>query len=252
MFDLTDHVSIVTGGNGGLGLAYGKGLVKSGAKLAIWGRSEAKNAAALEEIRAMGGDAEAYACDVTDEGDIEKAFTQTLDRFGQVDSCFANAGGGGFRGMSHKVGRQAWLDTVDLNLMSVVQTWAPVTEHLLARQAPGRLVVTSSIAALVGTGGAAGYSTTKAAVIGLVQALAVELGRAGIRVNAILPGFIETEMSMNTSKEFQDSARRRSAIGRIGELEDMEGVAVFLASKESDFMTGQGIVLDGGNSIFPL
>ena len=116
MFDLTDHVSIVTGGNGGLGLAYGKGLVKSGAKLAIWGRNEAKNAAALEEIRAMGGDAEAFACDVTDEGDIEKAFAQTLDRFGQVDSCFANAGGGGFRGMSHKVGRQAWLDAVSKRL----------------------------------------------------------------------------------------------------------------------------------------
>ena len=89
-------------------------------------------------------------------------------------------------------------------------------------------------------------------MIGLVQALAVELGRAGIRVNAILPGVVETEMSMNTSKEFQDSARRKSAIGRIGELDDMEGVAVFLASRESDFMTGQGIVLDGGNSIFPL
>ncbi|WP_108812160.1 SDR family oxidoreductase [Sphingorhabdus sp. Alg231-15] len=252
MFDLAGHVSIVTGGNGGLGLAYCRGLVKSGAKVAIWGRNEAKNASAIEEIRAMGGEAEAFVCDVTDEAEIDAAFKQTLNRFEKVDSCFANAGGGGFRGASHTIGRQAWLDTIDLNLLSVVQTWAPITEHFLERKIPGRLIVTSSVAALIGSGGAAGYSTTKAAVLGLTQALAVELGKAGIRVNALLPGFIETEMSLDTSEAFQESARRRSAIGRIGELEDMEGAAVFLASKESDFMTGQGIVLDGGSTIYPL
>lgn len=128
-----------------------------------------------------------------------------------MDNCFANAGGGGFKGFSHQTSRDTWLDTIDLNLMSVVQTWRPVTEHLLERKASGRLVVTSSAAALLGFGGAAGYSTTKQAARGLVQALAVELGWAGIRVNAILPGFIETDMSLNTPQEFQDAARRRSA-----------------------------------------
>ncbi|MEM7701561.1 MAG: SDR family NAD(P)-dependent oxidoreductase [Pseudomonadota bacterium] len=252
MFDLTGHVSIVTGGNGGLGLAYGRGLVKAGAKVAVWGRNPEKNTAAVQTLRALGGEVEAFSCDVTDEANIAEAFAGTLDRFGQVDSCFANAGGGGFRGASHKVGREQWLDTVDLNLMSVVQTWGPVTDHLLKRQAPGRLIVTSSVAAVLGTGGAAGYSTTKAAVVGLTKAMAVELGRSGIRVNAILPGFIETEMSLDTSEEFQNSARRRSAIGRIGTLEDMEGIAVFLASQHSDFITGQSIVMDGGHSIFPM
>lgn len=252
MFDLSNHVSIVTGGNGGLGLAYSRGLVKAGARVAVWGRNERKNAAAVDELRAMGGDVEAYVCDVTDEGAISETFARTLDRFERIDSCFANAGGGGFRGLSSQVGRKAWLDTIDLNLMSVVQTWAPVSDYMVANKVPGRLIVTSSIAARVGSGGAAGYSTTKAAVIGLTQALAMELGHAGIRVNAIMPGFIETEMSLDTSQTFQDAARRRSAIGRIGELEDMEGIAVFLASRESDFMTGQGIVLDGGASIFPL
>ncbi|MEM9316724.1 MAG: SDR family NAD(P)-dependent oxidoreductase [Pseudomonadota bacterium] len=252
MFELADHVSIVTGGNGGLGLAYGRGLVKAGARVALWGRNEEKNAAAKAELSALGGDVESFACDVTDEADVAQAFDKTLERFEKVDSCFATAGGGGFRGPCHKVGRKAWLDTIDLNLMSVVQTWAPVTEHMLENRIPGRLVVTSSIAALIGSAGAAGYSTTKAAVIGLVQALGMELGHAGIRVNAIMPGFIETEMSLDTSEAFQQSARRRSAIGRIGELEDMEGIAVFLASRESDFMTGQGIVLDGGATIFPL
>ncbi|MEM1404105.1 MAG: SDR family oxidoreductase [Pseudomonadota bacterium] len=252
MFNLAEHVSVVTGGNGGLGLAYARGLLKAGASIAIWGRNEEKNAQALAELRAMGGDVESFVCDVTDEASIADSFDQTLSRFSKIDSCFANAGGGGFRGASHAVGRQQWLDTIDLNLMSVVQTWAPITEHMLDRKIPGRLIATSSIAALLGTGGAAGYSTTKAAVIGLVQALAVELGTAGIRVNAILPGFIETEMSLNTSDAFQESARRRSPIGRIGELADMEGIAVYLASRESDYLTGQGIVMDGGNTIFPL
>ena len=252
MFDLTGKVALVTGGNGGLGLAYARGLIKCGAQVALWGRNAGKNAAAVDELRGIGGEVEAFACDVTDEDQIAEAFAGTINRFGKVDSCFANAGGGGFRGMSHLTSRETWLSSIDLNLMSVVQTWKPVTEHLLTRGEGGRLIVTSSVAALVGTGGAASYSTTKAAVIGLVQALALELGQNGIRVNAILPGFIETEMSLDTSKAFQDSARRRSAIGRIGTLEDMEGPAVFLASDHSDFMTGRTLILDGGHTIHPM
>ena len=251
MFDLTGHVALVTGGNGGLGLAFARGLVKCGAKVAIWGRNREKNEAALEDLRALGGDVETFICDVTDEQAIKAAFDLTIDRFGQIDSCFANAGGGGFRGASHQTDRETWLSAIDLNLMSVIHTWAPVTEHMLARGAGGRLIVTSSIAAIMGTGGAAGYSTTKAAVRGLVQALAIELGQAGIRVNAILPGYIETEMSLQAGKALQDAARRRSAIGRIGTLEDMEGIAVYLASKQSDFITGQSIVMDGGHTIHP-
>ena len=252
MFDLTGKVALVTGGNGGLGLAYGRGLVKAGAKVAIWGRNADKNAAAVAELRDLGGDAEAWACDVTDEDEVKARFAETLEHFEHVDSVFANAGGGGFRGASHKTSRADWLGTVDLNLMSVVHTFSAATEHMLARKQGGRLIVTSSVASLVGTGGAAGYSTTKAAVIGLIQALAIELGTAGIRANAILPGFIETEMSLDTSQAFQDAARRRSAIGRIGTLEDMEGTAVFLASKESDFMTGRCMILDGGHTIHPM
>ncbi len=252
MFDLSGTVALVTGGNGGLGLAYGRGLVKAGAKVAVWGRNEEKNAAAVAELRELGGDAEAWACDVTDEDEVKARFADTLERFEHVDSVFANAGGGGFRGASHKTSREDWLGTIDLNLMSVVHTFSAATEHMLARKKGGRLIVTSSVASLVGTGGAAGYSTTKAAVVGLVQALAVELGAAGIRANAILPGFIETEMSLDTTQAFQDAARRRSAIGRIGTLKDMEGPAVFLASRESDFMTGRCLILDGGHTIHPM
>lgn len=251
MFDLTGKIAIVTGGNGGLGLGYGRGLVKCGAKVAVWGRNQDKNANAVDELRSLGGEVEAFTCDVTKEADIATAFDRTLDQFGAVDACFANAGGGGYRGLSHQTSRTDWLSTIDLNLMSVVQTWAPVTDHMLERGKGGRLIVTSSIAAYLGTAGSAGYSTTKAAVLGLVRALALELGHAGIRVNAILPGFIETEMSAQ-APALREAAKRRTAIARMGELEDVEGIAVFLASQHSDFITGQSIVLDGGHTLHPL
>lgn len=251
MFNLTGHVALVTGGNGGLGLAMARGLVKAGARVAVWGRNADKNAQSVAELEALGGEAKAFACDVMDPDSTATAFAATIDHFGKIDSCFANAGGGGARGSFHKSSRDDWMSTADLNLFSVVDTFQHATRHWLARKAPGKLIVTSSIAGIVGMPGGAGYSTTKAAVQGLIRALAIEYGRAGIQANAILPGFIETEMSLTAPQHFQDACKRRSASGEIGQLEDMEGIAVFLAAPESRFMTGQCVVLDGGHSISP-
>jgi NAD(P)-dependent dehydrogenase (short-subunit alcohol dehydrogenase family) len=252
IFDLRDHVAVVTGGNAGLGLAMAKGLVKAGAKVALWGRNAQKNAVAVAELEALGGEVAAFACDVTDDASSAKAFADTLDRFSSVDSFFANAGGSGVRGAFHQLSRADWQSTNDLNVQSVITSFQLAIGHWLESKKPGSLVVTSSIASMMGIPMATGYSTTKAAVAGLVRGLAIEYGRAGIRANAILPGFIETEMSLDTPKAFQDGARRRAASGEIGQLEDMEGIAVYLASKESRFMTGQCLVLDGGHTIFPL
>jgi NAD(P)-dependent dehydrogenase (short-subunit alcohol dehydrogenase family) len=252
IFDLDGHVAVVTGGNAGLGLAMAKGLVKAGAKVAIWGRNAEKNAQAVAELEALGGEAAAFACDVTDDASSTQAFAATLARFGSIDSFFANAGGSGVRGRFHELPRADWQATNDLNVQSVITSFQLAIRHWLETKKPGSLVVTSSIAAVIGIPMATGYSMTKAAVAGLVRGLAIEYGRAGIRANAILPGFIETEMSLDTPQAFQDGARRRAASGEIGKLEDMEGIAVYLASKESKFMTGQCLVLDGGHTIFPL
>jgi len=252
LFDLTGQVVLVTGGNGGIGLAFAKGLAKSGATVVVWGRNEQKNADALRQLRDLGGTVAAFVCDVTDEQQVVKTFAETVAQVGKVDVCFANAGGSGKPGMLHKSSTADWNAVLNLNLNSVVNTYKPMIAHLLERKAPGKLIVTSSEAAVLGMGYAAGYGTTKAAVLGLTRALAIELGRNNIQVNAILPGFIETDMSVVTSLAFQEAAQRRSASGRVGTLEQMEGVAVFLASKHSDFMTGQGIVLDGGHSIHPM
>jgi NAD(P)-dependent dehydrogenase (short-subunit alcohol dehydrogenase family) len=251
MFDLSGHVALVTGGNGGLGLAMAKGLTKAGARVAIWGRNAQKNRDAVEALRALGGDAEAFVCEVTDADQIKVAFEKTLARFGKVDSCFANAGGSGPTGMLHQLTDDQWSGVLDLNLNSVVLTYKVIIAHLLERKQGGKLIATSSVAANLGMPLHAGYSTTKAALLGLTRSLAIELGRANIQVNAILPGYVATEMSLDTSQAFQDAAKRRSAAGEVGRLEDMEGIAVYLASAESRFMTGQGLVIDGGQSIFP-
>ncbi len=250
-FNLEGKVAIITGGNGGIGLAYGRGLVKAGAKVVIWGRNEEKNKNAAEELKRLGGDAIAFVVDVTDSSQVANAFESSVTHFGQIDICFANAGNSGPWKSLHKLSESSWNKVMDINLNSVVNTYKLVIDHLLERKASGKLIVTSSIAALVGSGFAAGYSASKAAVLGLTRSLAVELGRNNIQVNAILPGFIETEMTSNAPEVFLDGVKRRSVSGKYGTLEQMEGVAVFLASSSSDFITGQTIVMDGGHTIFP-
>jgi NAD(P)-dependent dehydrogenase (short-subunit alcohol dehydrogenase family) len=252
MFNLDGHVALVTGGNGGIGLAFARGLVKSGASVAIWGRNQSKNDTALAELKELGGNAEAFICDVTDQAQVNEVFAATVTQFGKVDSCFANAGGSGPTGYFHKIDSETWNSALDLNLSSTVNTFRPTIAHLLERKAPGKLVVTSSVAALMGMGFAASYSTTKAAVVGLIRSLAVELGQNGITANALLPGRIESDLVDATPQAFKDGTKRRSCVGRVGTVEDMEGVAVFLASRHSDYMTGHAMVIDGGHTIYPL
>lgn len=250
LFDLTGHVALVTGGNAGLGLGMARGLAKAGAKVAIWGRSQDRNRGVAEELRALGAEAEGFACDVTDPAAVEDATSATIERFGRIDSCFANAGGSGVRKTFIDTTPEDWDAALDLNLKSVVYCCRSAARQMIAQGSGGKLVITSSIAALLGLPGGP-YSATKAAVTGLARSLGVELATAGIQCNAILPGFIETEMSRNTPQAFQDACLRRTPSGKLGTLEDMEGIAVFLASKRSDLVSGQTIVIDGGQSVFP-
>ena len=251
LFDLRGHVAIVTGGNAGLGLGMARGLAKAGANVAVWGRKETRNREAVDELAALGVEAAGFVCDVTDPGAVDAAMDATVKRFGRADSCFANAGGSGVRKPFVDHDPEDWQSTVDLNLNSVVFTFRAAARQFIAQGSGGKLVVTSSIAALMGIPGG-GYSATKAAVSGLVRSLAIELAPAGIRANAILPGFIETEMSLNTPQAFRDACLRRTASGKLGTIEDMEGIAVFLASQQSNLVTGHSLVVDGGQSIFPM
>lgn len=251
-FNLEGKVAMITGGNGGIGLAYAKGLVKAGAQVAIWGRNEDKNSKAVRALKEIGGKASSFVCDVTNQENINAAFNSTLAHFGKVDICFANAGASGSRKMLHQLPDEKWNSLVELNLNSVVYTYRKVIDHLIERKAPGKLIVTSSVASKLGSMGAAGYSTTKTAVLGLTRALAIELGPYQIQANAILPGYIVTEMTENAPEVFVKSMQRRTSSGQLGTLDQMEGIAVFLASSASDYMTGQSLVMDGGYTIHPM
>ncbi|MEM8497975.1 MAG: SDR family NAD(P)-dependent oxidoreductase [Pseudomonadota bacterium] len=252
MFDLNGHVALISGGNGGIGLAFARGLAKCGASLAIWGRNQEKNKRAVDELISMGANAWSIECDVTDKVQVSDSFAATVTQFGTIDSCFANAGASGPVQPFQTLTQEQWQSVMDINLTSVVYLYQCASAYWIEQQRGGKLIVTSSEAALIGMGYAAGYSASKSAVMGLTRALAVELGPRGINVNAVLPGVVETDLVEAQSDKFREAGLRRSCIGRIGNAEDMEGVAVYLASDHSNYMTGQGIVLDGGHSIFPM
>lgn len=251
-FDLTGHVAIVTGGNRGIGLGLARGLAGAGASVAVWARDLAAAEKAVEELSPLGGgEVEALPCDVTDEQAVGEALEATVDRFGKVDSAFANAGT--TRGVSFPDMELAELeDLFQVNVGGTFLVAREVARHLIARDAPGSLVITSSIAANRGLPTAPHYSASKGAATALARALAVRLARHRIRVNVIAPGWVATDMTgdLADNERFQDALRYRVPMRRWGTADDYEGVAVFLASEASAYMTGAEIVIDGGYSAF--
>jgi NAD(P)-dependent dehydrogenase (short-subunit alcohol dehydrogenase family) len=256
-FDLTGKVAIVTGGNSGIGLGMAAALVDAGCAIHVWGRNAAKNERALAQLRAKGGRAEAAQCDVSDPRSVDAAMAETLARFGRVDGCFANAGmGGGGRRSFIERPLTEWRELLATNLDGAFLTLQAAARHMVERagrgDAGGRLVVTSSIASVFGTARNEHYAASKSALNALTRALAVELARHGITANAILPGWIKSEMTeglMNTDK-FVNAVMPRIPMRRFGEPEDFGGIAVYLMSKASSYHTGDLFMIDGGYALF--
>lgn len=252
LFDLTGHVSIVTGGNRGIGFGLARGLVRAGAAVAIWARDLDRADEAVEQLSGLGkGDAVSVACDVTAEGSVDEALAATIDRLGKVDSVFANAGV--TTGVSFPDIETEELEHVfDVNVKGVFLVAREVARHLIARDAPGSIVITSSVAANRGNPTAPHYSASKGAATAFARALAVRLARHRIRVNVIAPGWVATEMTgeLQGNERFEDAMRYRVPLRRWGTADDFEGAAVFLASPASAYMTGTEIVIDGGYSAF--
>ena len=199
MFDLSGKVALVTGGNGGIGLGFAEGLAEHGAGVCIWGTNEEKNASAQAKLESYGGKVAALRCDVSDEQQVEDAFARTVEMFGHVDSCFANAGVGGGGANFDAMTPEEWHRVFKVNMDGVMFTFREAVKHMKQSGRGGSLVVTSSGTARFGARGSEHYSATKAGVIALIQSLAIGQARYGIRANAIIPGWIETAMMACTA-----------------------------------------------------
>ena len=251
LFDLTGRTAIITGGNGGLGLAMARGLVKAGANVAIWARNDAKNVAALDELRPLGsGEIIALACDVADEAQIEAAMAQTLAALGRVDVCFANAGISGAGTAIPDITAGGWDHTLAINTRGAALVYKHVTRHMidLAKSGGpgGKLIATSSGQSIMGVNRSSDYAASKAALNGLTRAAAFELARYQITANAFLFGFYETDITAKADPKFAEWMSRRIPLRRPGDHAGLEGLAVFFASSHSDYITGQCLPVDGG------
>ena len=255
-FDLTGKVALVTGGNGGIGLGMAEGLAQAGAKVVIWGQNPEKNAAAEAKLKSYGGEVLVQRVDVGDEQAVIDGVAEALKVMGRLDFVAANAGVGGGGKSFAETTTDSWRRVTQVNLDAVFWTFREACKHMVARSATGdpggSLLVTSSTSAIHGAPRNQAYASTKGAVIAMIRGIAVEYARHGVRANAVLPGWIRSDMTagLQTWDTFNEKAIGRVPMKRWGEPEDFAGIAVYLASDTSRFHTGDSFVIDGGYTIF--
>ncbi|MCB1692089.1 MAG: glucose 1-dehydrogenase [Pseudomonadales bacterium] len=248
-FDLSGKTAIVTGGNGGIGLGIARGLADAGARVVIAGRNEAKNEAAVESIQASGHACVGVKCDVAIPEDIAATVETTLSEFGGVDILVNNAGISG-GGAPERLEEAVWDEVLDVNLKSVLRFCQACHPHMKSAGG-GKIINIGSMYSLFGSAVVSPYAASKGGVIQLTRSLAVAWARHNIQVNAILPGWIATDMTAGAmdNKAFYDLIVTRTPAGRFGVPDELAGAGVFLASKASDFATGISLPVDGGYSI---
>jgi len=255
-FDLAGKVALVTGGNGGIGLGMAEALAEAGADIAIWGTNAAKNTAAQKRLVKTGRRIECWTVDVGADGAAEAAMAETVKRLGRIDACFANAGVSGYAESVFDIDGKEWRRVMAVNLDGAFLTLRAAAKHMIARaekgESGGRLVGMASLAARSGAARNEHYAATKGGLVAMVKAMAVEFARYGITANAILPGWIETEMTAPTfaNEKFAANVLPRIPMRRWGKPADFGGIAVYLASAASAFHTGDEIMIDGGYWVF--
>ena len=255
-FNLTGRSAIVTGGNGGIGYGMASALLASGAAVAIWGSNPDKTERAKAQLAAACGDAarvHAFSCDVGDEAQVEAAFGSSVAALGgRVDACFANAGVSSKGSRIEEMTLDEFRRVQRVNVEGVFLTLRAAARQMIAQGQGGSLVATASTAAVEGAARNAHYGASKGAVTAMVRALAVELARHNIRVNSILPGWIETDMTQKSvaNPKFADAVLPRIPARRWGTIDDFGGIAVYLASEASGYATGEQFLIDGGYTKF--
>jgi len=249
-FDLTGKVAIVTGGNGGIGFGMAKGLARAGAAVMIAARDEKKSAAAVAELTALGGKAARVTVDVAKKASVDAMVKATLERFGRIDILVANAGMT-IRKPPQDFSQDEWQSVLDVNLNGPFLC-AQACYEAMKKVGGGKIITIGSMASIFGLAFAAPYAATKGGIVQFSRVLATAWAKDNIQVNAVLPGWIDTDMTRGArahSAGLHDKVIARTPTGRWGEPDDFAGIAVFLASSASDFITGTAIPVDGGYSV---
>ncbi|WP_342643540.1 SDR family NAD(P)-dependent oxidoreductase [Rhodoligotrophos ferricapiens] len=250
LFDLRGEVALVTGASSGLGWRFAKTLAANGAKVVIGARRVDRLQALADEIKADGGEALAIALDTSDHAAIRNAFDEAEKAFGTVTLLVNNAGVSGTK-PTINVSEQDWRDVLSVNLDGVWFTAHEAIKRLIAADRPGSIINIASILSFRASKTLAAYAASKGAVLQLTRALAVEFARNRIRVNAIAPGYIETELNSDFFKtEKGEYLKRGIPQRRIGDPSELDGALLLLAApRASSFMTGSVVTIDGGQSI---
>jgi 2-deoxy-D-gluconate 3-dehydrogenase len=249
MFDLQNKVAVITGGNGGIGFGMAQGLATAGARIVIAARNAAKSAAAVELLNTSGGRALAIQVDVTDEASVDNLFEQTLTRCGSVDILINNAGIN-IRKPVQSLALEEWQQVVATNLDSAFLCCRAAYPHLKSAGG-GKIINTGSMLSIFGAGFAPAYGASKGGIVQLTKSLASAWAADNIQVNAVLPGWVNTDLTRKARVEVEglhDRVLERTPARRWGEAADFAGIAVFLASAASNFITGVAIPVDGGYS----
>ena len=249
MFDLGGKVALVTGGNGGLGLGMARGLAQAGARVVIAARNPEKSAAAVETLKALGSDSFAVAIDVADEASVQQAVDAVAARCGRLDILVNNAGTT-VRKPVDQLTLDEWNLVLQTNLTSAFLVSRAAHPHM-QRAGGGKIVNVGSMMSIFGAAYSPAYAASKAGVVQLTKSTALSWAADNIQVNAILPGWFQTEMTDGARAQVAGLYERvvaRTAAGRWGRPADIAGTAVFLASPASDYVTGVSIPVDGGYS----
>jgi 2-deoxy-D-gluconate 3-dehydrogenase len=250
LFNLGGKVAVVTGGNGGIGLGMAKGLAAAGASIAVVGRDESKSAAAVAELQRTGVKAIAVTADVTDKAAVDAMVAQVVRDLGRIDVLVNNAGMS-IRKPPHVLDIAEWNTVIQTNLTSAFLC-SQAAYPAMKAAGGGKVVNIGSMMSIFGASFAAAYAASKGGIVQFTRSCAVAWAPDNIQVNAVLPGWIDTDLTKRARQEvdgLHDRVLARTPAARWGGIDDFAGIAVFLASPASDFVTGTAIPVDGGYSI---
>jgi 2-deoxy-D-gluconate 3-dehydrogenase len=250
IFDLSGKVAVVTGGNGGIGLGMAKGLAQAGAKIAIAAQNAEKAKGAIAALEKLGTEAAFFPVDIGKEPDCRAMIAAVAKKLGRID-ILVNCSGIAIRKRPETYSDEEWRRVIDINLTGTFACSQAVYAEML-KAGGGKIINIGSLMSIFGGPLSAPYAASKGAVVQLTKSLAVAWAKDNIQVNCILPGWIDTELTVAARAQMEglnEKVHSRTPAGRWGQPDEFAGIAVFLASKASDFVTGTAIPIDGGFSV---